>query len=89
MAPPSKAKKKSRPSGVTVTRTRSGGYNLRAYGPAAPDLRTVIPKMFAPRKDSPAVEEECRTCLGVCRIRDGETKELRRCLDCGGTGLAP
>ncbi len=30
--------------------------------------------------------EECQTCLGSGRIRDGETGELRRCLDCGGAG---
>ena len=29
---------------------------------------------------------ECRTCLGVGRIRDGETNDLRKCLDCNGTG---
>lgn len=29
---------------------------------------------------------ECPTCLGVGRIRDSETNELRRCLDCGGSG---
>ena len=29
---------------------------------------------------------ECRTCLGVGRIRDGETNELRKCLDCNGSG---
>ena len=31
-------------------------------------------------------ETECRTYLGYGRIRDGETNELRRCLDCGGSG---
>ena len=31
--------------------------------------------------------EECRTCLGVGRIRDGGTRELRRCLDCNGAGV--
>jgi hypothetical protein len=30
--------------------------------------------------------DECRTCLGHGRIRDAETKALRRCLDCGGSG---
>lgn len=28
---------------------------------------------------------ECPTCLGVGRIRDGETRDLRKCLDCNGT----
>jgi len=32
-------------------------------------------------------ERECATCIGLGRIRDGETKDRRRCLDCGGTGL--
>jgi hypothetical protein len=32
---------------------------------------------------------ECLTCLGVSRIRDGETGDLRRCLDCGGSGQRP
>lgn len=31
-------------------------------------------------------DPECPTCLGAKRIRDGETKDLRRCLNCGGTG---
>lgn len=31
--------------------------------------------------------EECRTCLGVGSIRDGETRELRKCLDCNGAGM--
>jgi len=32
---------------------------------------------------------ECPTCLGNRRIRDGETGDLRRCLDCGGSGQRP
>jgi len=31
---------------------------------------------------------ECRTCLGSGKVRDGETGERRRCLDCGGSGAA-
>jgi hypothetical protein len=30
--------------------------------------------------------EECETCIGGGRIRDGETDALRPCLDCGGSG---
>jgi hypothetical protein len=30
---------------------------------------------------------ECSTCIGVGRIRDADSNELRRCLDCGGDGL--
>lgn len=81
--------KKQRPSGVKVTRTPSGGFRMRAYGPNAPDLRTVIPGLLGARPGPSADTEECRTCLGNRRIRDGETGELRRCLDCGGTGSAP
>ena len=81
--------KKPRPSGVTVTQTRSGGFRMRAYGPSAPDLRTVVPGLLGAKPTSPSDNEECRTCLGNGRIRDGETRELRRCLDCGGTGVAP
>jgi hypothetical protein len=32
------------------------------------------------------ITEECKTCGGAGIIRDGETKCLRRCLDCGGRG---
>ena len=39
-------------------------------------------------KPSEAVETECRTRLGGGRIRDGETRDLRKCLDCNGTGVA-
>ncbi len=34
-------------------------------------------------------EYECETCLGHKRIRDGATGDLRRCLDCGGSGWRP
>lgn len=34
-------------------------------------------------------EIECKTCLGHGRIRDGETNDLRKCLDCNGAGSAP
>lgn len=39
-----------RPSGVKVTMTK-GGFRLKAFGPSAPDLRTVIPEILgaAPR----------------------------------------
>ena len=81
-------KKTKKPShrGVTVTLTKSGGFRVKAYGPNAPDLRTVVPELLAA---PPPDDEECRTCLGNGRIRDGETRELRRCLDCGGTGTVP
>jgi len=39
-------KKPRRPSGVRVTRTSSGGFRLRTYGPEAPDLRTVVPGLL-------------------------------------------
>lgn len=83
-----KKTKKPLPSGVTVTRTKSGGFRMKAYGPNAPDLRTVVPGLLGAGSASPPDDEECRTCLGNGRIRDGETRELRRCLDCGGTGVA-
>lgn len=31
--------------------------------------------------------EECRTCLGSGCVRDGETRDLRKCLDCNGAGI--
>lgn len=31
--------------------------------------------------------EECRTCLGSGHVRDGETRTLRKCLDCCGAGM--
>lgn len=31
--------------------------------------------------------EECRTCLGTGRVRDGETRELRKRPDCRGAGM--
>ncbi len=47
--------KKLRPSGVTVTRTKSGGIRMKAFGPSAPDLRAVVPGLLgakpAPRQD--------------------------------------
>lgn len=30
---------------------------------------------------------ECPTCFGVGRIRDAETRELCKCLDCNGAGM--
>lgn len=41
--------KTRRPSGATVTLTKSGGFRLRAYGPNAPDLRTVVPELLKGR----------------------------------------
>ena len=46
--------KKTRPPGVTVTWTKDGGIRLRAPGPNAPDLRTVLPgrdQRIEPRRD--------------------------------------
>lgn len=34
-------------------------------------------------------EIECPTCIGHGRIRDGETNDLRKCLDCNGNGTQP
>ncbi len=81
--------KKQRPSGITVALTKSGGFRMKAYGLNAHDLRTVVPGLLGATPTSPSEDEECRTCLGNGRIRDGETRELRRCLDCGGTGILP
>lgn len=32
---------------------------------------------------------ECETCLGNGRIKDADTGNIRRCLDCSGTGKVP
>lgn len=34
----------------------------------------------------PVELDDCETCLGQGRIRDGGTGVMRRCLDCGGSG---
>jgi len=83
--PVKKTTKKHRPSGVKVTMTKGGGFRMKTFGPNAPDLRTVIPGLLGVKR-SPG--EECPTCLGNGRIRDGGTAELRRCLNCGGSGEA-
>lgn len=36
--------------------------------------------------EQPPPTMECPTCLGNGMIRDAETDNLRRCLDCGGAG---
>lgn len=46
-------------------------------------MARIYPNQLEPGSD------ECRTCLGVGRIRDGETNELRKCLDCAGSGNRP
>lgn len=38
-------------------------------------------------KDGGCRCEECSTCLGVGKIRDGTTRDLRKCLDCNGAGM--
>jgi DnaJ-class molecular chaperone len=83
--PTKKTTKKPRPSGVMVTMTKGGGFRMKAFGPNAPDLRTVVPELLG-AKHLP--NEECQTCHGNGRIRDDETRELRRCLNCGGSGEA-
>jgi hypothetical protein len=83
--PAKKTTKKPRPSGVRVTMTKDGSFRMKAFGPNAPDLRTVIPELLGVKR---APRGECQTCLGNGRIRDGATGELRRCLNCGGSGEA-
>lgn len=78
--PTKKTTKKPRTSGVRVTMTK-GGFRMKAFGPNAPDLRTVIPELLG-------AKGACQTCLGNGRIPDGETGELRKCLDCNRTGSA-
>lgn len=58
---PAKTKtKKTRPSGVTVTMTKNG-FRLRAHGPNAPDLRTVIPELLGAKPVPPSAHtEECQ-----------------------------
>ena len=46
--------KKPRPSGVTVTRTKSGGFCMKTYGPNAPDLRTVVPGLLSEKPAAPS-----------------------------------
>ena len=46
--------KKQRPSGVKVTMTKGGGFRMRAFGPDAPDLRTVIPELLGATVDAPS-----------------------------------
>lgn len=31
-------------------------------------------------------EMDCESCCGVGRLRDADTNDLRKCLDCEGTG---
>lgn len=44
-----------------------------------------IDRILGVRSDLPDAIE-CPTCIGHGRIRDGETRELRKCLDCNGSG---
>jgi len=48
--PRPRRKRKQRPSGVTMTTKRDGTITMRAFGPDAPDLRTVVPGLFAGTK---------------------------------------
>lgn len=34
------------------------------------------------------ISTECKTCLGVGKLRDGDTNDLRKCLDCRGEGVS-
>jgi hypothetical protein len=81
--PAKKTTKKSRLPVVRVALTKRGGFRIKTYGPNAPDLRTVIPGLLGVK---PSSGGECQTCLGNGRIRDGVTRELRRCLNCDGSG---
>jgi hypothetical protein len=47
---PRRKSKSKRPSGVTMTTSRDGTITLRSYGPNAPDLRDVVPELFAGTK---------------------------------------
>lgn len=50
--------KKPRSSGVTVTMTKNG-FRMRAHGPNAPDLRTVLPELLGAKPTIPQEDEEC------------------------------
>jgi len=60
---------------------------VKLPGWTPPDIAGVLLQQGWRRPAPFAVEEqECETCLGVGKLRDGDTKELRKCLDCRGTG---
>lgn len=73
-------------TGLTVTMTgkvkRHGEYKGRAVTTLTRCRIEVAPKVEAKDKD------ECATCDGHGTIKDGETGDRRRCLDCGGEQTA-
>lgn len=67
---------------------RTGNVTSTADADAAD--RWIDRLLAYPNDPGNSDEIECRTCIGVGRIRDGETNELRKCLDCNGSGaVAP
>lgn len=78
--------KKSRPSGVAVRVTRDGGIHMRAYGPAAPDLRTVVPELFG-TTDPEIARQDREFDAMVDRVREGAPGAGdEACATCRGEG---
>jgi len=48
--PKPRSKRKPLRSGVTIKTNRDGSIALRSFGPDAPDLRDVVPGLFAGTK---------------------------------------
>jgi hypothetical protein len=65
----------------------AGEYGV--YIGYALSVKNFAPEEFLEEYKALSSRLACRTCLGNGRIRDGKTKEQRRCLDCSGTGVAP
>lgn len=65
------------------------GYSEGGVRPFPIRTAAALFEIVRPWLDELAPLYECKTCLGSGQLRDGETNELRRCLDCGGDGVAP
>lgn len=68
---------------VDQVKTHAGS---RACPECAVTFGIEVTRPFIDAAREPA-ETECKTCLGVRQIRDGGTGDLRKCLDCNGSGI--
>ena len=72
------------PGGTSTHRTKFMIRRVFDDGTKGP----ILSKRRSAAALRPRTEQECATCLGVGKLRDGDTNDLRKCLDCRGEGVS-
>ncbi len=81
-----RGKKTAWPEGRELLAITLSALNPQCHAPRRAQARKHCEDAIRSRRSEILDPGECQTCLGGKRIRDGETNDLRKCLDCNGTG---